>query len=162
MIIIVYDFYSTNVQRERRNLMIDWEYLLIESTILATIIFGAVYVENWNSRRIKKNDNNSIRKKILLLIEEDLVRKLRFIDESNQYKDYKPFFTDVWDSIILSGKQTLFQFDIIKNLEHTYSWMKYYNTELQQKGTLGNDQTLRDLLSEIKKTTESSLSIIKT
>jgi hypothetical protein len=103
-----------------------------------------------------------MRKKILLLIEEDLVRKLRFIEESDQYKDYKPFFTDVWDSVILSGKQTLLQFDIIKNLEHTYSWMKYYNTELQQKGPVGNEQILKDLLSEIKKTTESSLNILKT
>lgn len=142
--------------------MVDWEYLIIESIILAAMIFGAVYVEHWNYRRIQKNEDNIMRKKILLLIEEDLVRKIRFIKESDQYKDYKPFFTDVWDSVILSGKQRLLQFDIIKNLEHTYSWMKYYNTELQQKGPVGNDPILKDLLSEIKKTTESSLSILKT
>ena len=96
-----------------------------------------------------------------MLIKEDLVRKLRFIEECNQYKDYKPFFTEVWDSVILSGKQTLLDFDMIKNLEHTYSWMKYYNTELQQKGPVDNEQTLKELLSEIKKTTEASLSILK-
>ena len=66
------------------------------------------------------------------------------------------------ESVILSGKQTLFPFDIIKNLEHTYSWMKYYNTELQQKGPIGNEQILKDLLIEIKKTTELSLDILKT
>ena len=142
--------------------MVDWQYLLVESIILAVIIFGAVYVEHWNYRRIQKNEDSSVRKKILLLIKEDLIRKLRFIEESTQYKDYKPFFTDVWDSVILSGKQTLLQFDMIKNLEHTYSWMKYYNTELQQKGPVGNEPTLKDLLREIKKTTESSLSILKT
>ncbi len=142
--------------------MVDWEYLIVESTILAAIIFGAVYVEHWNDRRVQKNEDSTMRKKIVLLIKEDLIRKLRFIEESDQYKDYKPFFTDVWDSVILSGKQTLFQFDIIKNLEHTYSWMKYYNTELQQKGPVGNEPTLKDLLREIKKTTESSLSILKT
>jgi len=142
--------------------MVDWQYLLVESIILAVIIFGAVYVEHWNYRRIQKNEDSSVRKKILLLIKEDLIRKLRFIEESTQYKDYKPFFTDVWDSVILSGKQTLLQFDMIKNLEHTYSWMKYYNTELQQKGTVSNEQTLKDLLSEVKKTTESSLGILKT
>jgi len=142
--------------------MVDWQYLLVESIILAVIIFGAVYVEHWNYRRIQKNEDSSVRKKILLLIKEDLIRKLRFIEESTQYKDYKPFFTDVWDSVILSGKQTLLQFDMIKNLEHTYSWMKYYNTELQQKGPVGNEQTLKDLLSEVKKTTESSLDILKT
>ena len=142
--------------------MVDWEYLIIESIILAAIIFGAMYVEHWNYRRMQKNEDCTIRKKILLLIEEDLVRKLRFISESDQYKDYKPFFTDVWDSVILSGKQTLLHFDLIKNLEHTYSWMKYYNTELQQKGPVDNEKILKELLSEIKKTTESSLSILKT
>jgi len=142
--------------------MVDWENIIIESVILAAMIFGAIYVENWSNRRIQKKDDKTIRKKILMLIQEDLVRKLRFIEESTQYKDYKPFFTDVWDSIILSGKQTLLQFDLIKNLEHTYSWMKYYNTELQQKGPVGNEQTLKELLGEVKKTTESSLNILKT
>ena len=139
----------------------EWENIIIESVILAVIIFGAVYVEHWNSKRIQKNDDNITRKKILLLVKEDLTRKLRFIEESSQYKDYKPFFTDVWDSVILSGKQTLLRFELIKNLEHTYSWMKYYNTELQQKGTSSNEHTLTELLNEIKKTTESSLSILK-
>src|SRR5690348_4731349 len=106
--------------------MVDWEYLMIESIILAVMIFGAIYVEHWNYRRMQKNEDSNIRKKILMLIKEDLVRKLRFIEECNQYKDYKPFFTEVWDSVILSGKQTLLDFDMIKNLEHTYSWMKYY------------------------------------
>ena len=142
--------------------MVDWEYLMIESIILAVMIFGAIYVEHWNYRRMQKNEDSNIRKKILMLIKEDLVRKLRFIEECNQYKDYKPFFTEVWDSVILSGKQTLLDFDMIKNLEHTYSWMKYYNTELQQKGPVDNEQTLKELLSEIKKTTEASLSILKT
>jgi len=141
--------------------MVDWDYLIVESAILAALIFGAVYVERWIYQRGQRNEDNTMRKKILLLIKEDLVRKLRFIEESGQYKDYKPFFTDVWDSVILSGKQTLLQFDLIKNLEHTYSWMKYYNTELQQKGPVGNEQILKDLLVEIKKTTESSLGILK-
>lgn len=139
----------------------DWTYLVVESIILAVIIFGAVYVENWTQRKKQKRDENVIRKKILLLIKEDLIRKLRFIAESTKYKDYKPFFTDVWDSVILSGKQTLLQFETIENLEHTYSWMKYYNTELQQKGVSGNEQTLLELLGEIKKTAESSLNTLK-
>ncbi len=133
--------------------------IIIESVILAAIIFGAIYVEQWNQRRMQKNENDLTRKKISLLIKEDLIRKLRFVDDSISYKDYKPFFTDVWDSVILSGKQTLFQFEIIKNLEHTYSWMKYYNTELQQKG-INNEQTIKEILEEIKKTTESSLKFL--
>ncbi|MFY9301409.1 MAG: hypothetical protein WAO91_09500 [Candidatus Nitrosotenuis sp.] len=139
----------------------EWDKIIIESVILAVIIFGAVYVEHWSYRRMQKNENNVARKKILLLIKEDLTRKLRFIDDSIKYKDYKPFFTDVWDSVILSGKQTLLQFETIKSLEHAYSWMKYYNTELQQKGASGNEQTLTELFNEIKKTIESSLGIIK-
>ena len=31
--------------------------------------------------------------------QDNLENKLRFIEESNQYKDYKPFFTDMWDAI---------------------------------------------------------------
>jgi hypothetical protein len=141
-------------------LVTEWEKIIVESTILAVIIFGAVYVEHWNYRRMQRNEANSAREKILLLIKEDLTRKIRFINESTKYKDYKPFFTDVWDSVIISGKQTLLPFETIKNLEHTYSWMKYYNTELQQKNT-GGEQTLIDLLNEIKKTTESLLDTLK-
>jgi hypothetical protein len=138
----------------------EWENIIVESVILAVIIFGAVFVEHWIYRKVQKNEDKSTRKKILLLIKEDLTRKIRFINESTKYKDYKPFFTDVWDSVIISGKQTMLSFETIKNLEHTYSWMKYYNTELQQK-TTDNEQTLMELLGEIKKTTESSLDILK-
>lgn len=109
--------------------LVEWNELIIESVILSVIIFGAVFVEHWIYRRVQKNENDYTRKKILLLIKEDLTRKTRFINESTKYKDYKPFFTDVWDSVIISGKQTLLPFELIKNLEHTYSWMKYYNTE---------------------------------
>lgn len=140
--------------------MIEWNGIIIESVILAAIIYSAMFVDHWNYRRMQKNQDASTRKKILLLIKEDLTRKMRFINESTKYKDYKPFFTDVWDSVIISGKQTLLQFELIKNLEHTYSWMKYYNTELKQQAS-PNEQTLIELLSEIKKTTDSSLEILK-
>lgn len=142
------------------NNLVEWNDIIIESVILAVLIFGAVFVEHWIYRRVQKNEDNSTRKKILLLIKEDLTRKMRFINESSKYKDYKPFFTDVWDSVIISGKQTLLPFELIKNLEHTYSWMKYYNTELKQQAT-PNEQTLIELLSEIKKTTEASLDTLK-
>ena len=140
--------------------MAEWNDILVESIILAVIIFGAVFVEHWIYRRMQKNEDRSARKKIILLIKEDLTRKMRFINESTKYKDYKPFFTDVWDSVIISGKQTLLPFELIKNLEHTYSWMKYYNTELKQQGTQ-NEQILIELLGEIKKTTEASLDALK-
>jgi len=140
--------------------LVEWNELIIESVILSVIIFGAVFVEHWIYRRVQKNENDSTRKKILLLIKEDLTRKTRFINESTKYNDYKPFFTDVWDSVIISGKQTLLPFELIKNLEHTYSWMKYYNTELKQQASQ-NEQTLVDLLGEIRKATEASLDVLK-
>lgn len=138
----------------------EWESVIIELIALAGIIFGAVYVEHWNYLRMQKKAEKATRKKILLLIKEDLTRKIRFVDDSIKYSDYKPFFTNVWDSVILSGKQTLLEFELIQNLEHTYSWMKYYNTELQQKGTTGNEQTIKDLLGEIRKTVELSLRML--
>ncbi|HSF27896.1 MAG TPA: hypothetical protein VLA53_02595 [Nitrosopumilaceae archaeon] len=140
---------------------IEWAQLIIEMSVLAGIIFGAVYVEHWNYRRIQKNEETGTRKKILVLINNDLDRKLRFIDESIQYKDYKPFFTDIWDAVILSGKQTLLPFEMIENLQHTYSWLKYYNTELQQKTVANNENTLKDLLEEVKKSINNSLNFLK-
>jgi len=95
------------------------------------------------------------------LIKNDLDRKLRFINESIQYKDYKPFFTDIWDAVILSGKQTLLPFEMIENLQHTYSWLKYYNTEIQQKTEANNENTLRDLLEEVKNSINDSLKFLK-
>jgi hypothetical protein len=57
----------------------------------------------------------------------DLENKLRFIEESHQYKNYKPFFTDMWDAIIITGRHSLHSFETFRDLQHTYSWM---NTEL--------------------------------
>lgn len=140
---------------------IDFEYIAVEMTILAAIIFGAVYLELWYYRRSQKREDKKTKKMILRLIEEDLTRKQRFLEDSIKFKDYKPFFTNVWDSIILSGKQTLLSFELINNFEHSYSWMRYYNTELQQRGHIGNEQTLLELLGEIKKAIESSQSMFK-
>ena len=134
---------------------IEFENIIIESVILAVIIFGAVYLELWYYRRYQKIEDEKTKKMILRLIKEDLTRKQRFLEESIKFKDYKPFFTNVWDSIILSGKQPLLSFELINNFEHSYSWMRYYNTELHQRGVVGNEQTLLELLGEIKKTIES-------
>jgi len=142
-------------------LAIEFENIIIESVILAVIIFGAVYLELWYYRRYQKIEDEKTKKMILRLIKEDLTRKQRFLEESIKFKDYKPFFTNVWDSIILSGKQTLLSFELINNFEHSYSWMRYYNTELHQRGVVGNEQTLLELLGEIKKTIESSLNVLK-
>ena len=139
----------------------EWYQSIVELITLAGIIFGAVYVEHWNYRRMQKNEESRTRRKILALIKNDLDRKLRFIGESIQYKDYKPFFTDIWDAVILSGKQTLLPFELIENLQHTYSWLKYYNTELQQKTSTNSENILKDLLEEVKKSINDSLNLLK-
>ena len=85
----------------------------------------------------------------------DLESKLRFIEESRQYKDYKPFFTDMWDAIILTGRHSLLSFEIFEDLQHTYSWIKYYNTELDVNK--GDEAVLKDLLNEVRKSIDQSL-----
>jgi hypothetical protein len=139
----------------------EWYKTIIDSAILAVIIFGAVFVENWIYRKSEKNKENNIMKKITILINNDLQRKLRFVNDTLQYKDYKAFFTNIWDSVILSGKQTLLSFEVIESLQHSYTWMKYYNTELQQKNPYDNEKTLNDLLDEVKKSIINSMKILK-
>jgi len=46
--------------------------------------------------------------------------------------------TDMWDTIILAGKHALLPFELFQSLQRTYSWMKYYNSELDSR----NDKTL--------------------
>lgn len=140
---------------------VEWYKIIIESIILSIIIVGAVFLEIWFSRKSEKIKENNTKKRLFDLIRTDLQRKIRFINDSIEYKDYKPFFTDVWDAVVLSGKQTLFPFEIIENLQHCYSWMKYYNTEIQQKNQTENEKTLKDLLDEVKKSIEHSLRILK-
>ena len=135
--------------------------MVVESIILAGIIFGAVYVEHWNSRRLQRKEEAVVRRKIFDAVNNDLNRKIRFIEDSIQYGDYKPFFTDIWDAVVLSGKQTLLSFEMFENLQHTFSWMKYYNTELQQKSTPENVGTLKDVLSEVRKSIDQSLMLLK-
>ena len=37
----------------------------------------------------------------------------------------------MWDAIILTGRHSLLSFETFEDLEHTSSWMKYYNTEVE-------------------------------
>ena len=140
---------------------IEWYKIIIESVILSIIIFGAVFLEIWLYRKSEKIKETNTRNRMADLIRTDLRRKIRFINDSSEYKDYKPFFTDVWDAVVLSGKQTLFPFETIENLQHCYSWMKYYNTEIQQKRQIDNEKTLKEILDEVKKSIEHSLGILK-
>jgi len=111
---------------------IEWDALAVEMIILGAIIYGSIYVGNWLEKRKVQQDNKEEAKKIIMFVTNDLAKKLRFIDELIQNKDFKPIFTDMWDAVLLGGKQGLLPFEKFENLQHTYSWIKYYNSELEQ------------------------------
>jgi len=61
----------------------------------------------------------------------------------------------MWDAIILTVRHSLLSFETFGDLQHTYSWMKYYNTELEVGK---NDEcVLKDLLTDVKKSICQSL-----
>jgi hypothetical protein len=123
---------ESNISKNGTALTIALDQVVVENTLLAAIIVGSIY-----------------------FIINDLENKLRFIQESHQYKDYKPFFTNMWDAVILSGRHSLLPFEIFEDLQHTYSWMKYYNTELDVNKR--DEGIFEDLLNEVKKSVDQSL-----
>ncbi len=139
---------------------IEWDVLLVEMVILGAIIYGAIFVEVWAEKRKSRVEERKVKAQIIQFVEDDLNSKLRFIDESVRYNDFKPFFTDMWDSVILGGKQSVLPFALFKNLQHTYSWMKYYNNEVEQKDGTGDKATL-EILDEVKKSIAQSLEMLR-
>ncbi len=129
-------------------------------SLLAAIIYGAIYVESWIGKRKLQTEEKEMMKKILRIVANDLNKQLEFIKESIQDKDFKPFHTSIWDAVILGGKQTILPFETFENLQDTYSWMRYYNNELNLSGT-GNEKLLVDLLDQVKKSIKQSLERLK-
>lgn len=130
--------------------------------ILAAIIWFAVYLEHWALRRIEKGKETKERKYLILFIDNDLKQRLRFIDESLQFKDYKPFLTDMWDAVVLAGKHPLLPFALFQNLQRTYSWMKYYNNEIdaRNKRVTMDDNIFKELLQDVTKQINGSLALL--
>jgi hypothetical protein len=130
--------------------------------ILAAIIWFAVYLEHWALRRIEKEKEIKERKYLILFIENDLNQRRRFIDESLQFNDYKPFLTDMWDAVVLAGKHPLLPFALFQNLQRTYSWMKYYNNEIdaRNKGGSMDDKIFKELLKDVTKQINGSLALL--
>jgi hypothetical protein len=142
-------------------LAIEWDALIVEMTLLAAIIYGAVYVENWvEKRKIRRKEKEDARWTVQF-VRDDLKKKLRFIEDTVQYKDFKPFFTDMWDAVISRGRQTLLPFEIFENLQHTYSWMKYYNNELEQRESSKGDGAVMEILDEVKGSINQSLKLLE-
>ena len=105
-----------------------------------------------------KERGRKTRKNIIKFIENDLEQRLNFIEESLKYKDYKPFFTDMWDAVILAGKHALLSFELFQSLQRSYSWMKYYNSELESiKRNQFEEKELIGLLSDVRQSIEKSI-----
>ena len=132
-----------------------WDQVIIENTLLALIIVGSIYFERWLEDKARLRKERETTKSTINFIINDLENKLHFIEESHQYKDYKPFFTDMWDAIIMTGRHSLLSFETFRDLQHTYSWMKYYNTELDVGKS--DEGVLNDLLNEVNKSINQSL-----
>jgi hypothetical protein len=135
--------------------------LIAEMTILAAIIYGAVYLENWVDKRKMRRKEAEEAKRTIAFVTNDLRNKLRFIEDTIQYKDFKPFFTDMWDAVILGGKQTLIPFEMFENLQHTYSWMKYYNNELEQWERSKGDGVVMETLNQVRGSVSQSLKLLE-
>jgi len=131
--------------------------------ILAAIIYFSVYLEHWSYKRSERQSENKTRKQLVIFIEDDLRQRLRFINESRQFKDYKPFFTDMWDAIVLAGNHTLLPFQLFQNLQRTYSWMKYYNNEIDTSNKSGkiDQKTLEELLRDVEKRIDGSITMLE-
>lgn len=143
-------------------ILIQWDSLIVEMLILAAIIWFAVYLEQWTYRRSEKQKEHKERKYLIIFVDNDLKQRLRFIDESRQFKDYKPFFTDMWDAVVLAGKHSLLPFSLFQNLQRTYSWMKYYNNELDiNKSGKIDEKVLEELLQDVRKQIKGSLELLQ-
>jgi len=144
-------------------LPIEWDVIAVEMTLLAGIIYGAVYLEQWQHKRMEAKKDKVAISNIIKFISNDIERKLVFIKESTKDRDFKPFFTNMWDAVILTNKQGLVSFEMFESLQATYSWMKYYNTELEsmRHGQGKDEKQLVELLSEVRKSIEQSLKLLK-
>jgi len=144
-------------------LAIEWDVIAVEMTLLAGIIYGAVYLEQWQSKRAQDRKDRLAINNIIKFISNDLERKLVFVEESIKDRDFKPFFTNMWDAVILTNKQGLVSFEIFESLQGAYSWMKYYNTELEtmRHGQEENEKQLVQLLDDVRKSIEQSLKLLK-
>jgi hypothetical protein len=135
-----------------------WDQLIVENILLAGIIIGSIYLEQWGHRRSQIIEERKTKVRIIMYLTDDLQKRLNFIDETHRYSDFKPFFTDMWDAIILAGKHALLPFELFQSLQRTYSWMKYYNSELDSRSDKTLDEkVLRELLEDVRKSIIRSL-----
>jgi hypothetical protein len=116
----------------------------------------------WGHRRSQIIEERKTKGRIIMYLTDGLQKRLNFIDETHKYSDFKPFFTDMWDAIILAGKHALLPFELFQSLQRTYCWMKYYNSELDSRSDKALDEkVLRELLEDVRKSIIRSLNKLK-
>jgi hypothetical protein len=142
-------------------LAIEWDSVFVEMTLLAAIIYFSVYLERWAYSRSQRQEEKRTRMNIMRFIKGDLEQRLRFINESLQYKDYKPFFTDMWDAVVLAGKHALLPFELFQSIHGAYSWMKYYNSELESRNRNLDEKVIKELLEDVRKEIDKSLAKLR-
>jgi hypothetical protein len=135
-----------------------WDQLIVENILLAGIIVGSIYLEQWGHTRSQIIEERKTKGRIIIYLADDLQKRLNFIDETHKYSDFKPFFTDMWDAVILAGKHALLPFELFQSLQRTYSWMKYYNSELDSRSDkVPDEKILREILEDVRKSIIRSL-----
>jgi hypothetical protein len=64
----------------------------------------------------------------------------------------------MWDAIILAGKHALLTFQLFQSLQRSYSWMKYYNSELESiRRNHFDEKELKELLNDVRQSIEKSI-----
>ena len=64
----------------------------------------------------------------------------------------------MWDAIVLSGNHSLLSFELFKNIQRTYSWMKYYNSEIESSNNeKSKEKTLLELLDDVTKSIHKTM-----
>ena len=87
---------------------IEWDQVLIENISLAAIIICSIYLETWLVQQSRRRKEREAMKMIINIIINNLEKK-RLL-ESNDYKNYIPLLTDMWDAIVLTGRHSLLSF----------------------------------------------------
>ena len=64
----------------------------------------------------------------------------------------------MWDAVVLAGKHSLLPFDLFQSLQRIYSWMKYYNSELESRNKNLDEKVVKELLEDVRKSISKSLS----
>lgn len=69
----------------------------------------------------------------------------------------------MWDAVVLAGRHSLLPFNVFQNLQRTYSWMKYYNNELDITNKRGkiDEKVLEELLQDVRKQINGSLTLLE-